>query len=70
MTDYTQHGEQKYFLEVLGALVPNTQPGRLLEIGAWEPKTFSNSRALIELGQSGIRRDQADRIVMSHGVLP
>ena len=65
MTDYTQHGEQKYFLEVLGydASVRHEEncpcafcgnPGRLLEIGAWEPKTFSNSRALIELGWEAV----------------
>ena len=28
--------------------------GRFLDIGAWHPKTFSNTRALFELGWSGV----------------
>lgn len=28
--------------------------GRFLEIGAWDPITFSNTRALVELGWSGV----------------
>ena len=30
------------------------KPGRFLDIGAWDPKTFSNTRALYELGWSGV----------------
>lgn len=64
MTDYSQHGEQQYILEALGyppitkiediRPVGSYRPGRLLDIGAWNAKTFSNSRALIELGWSAV----------------
>ena len=49
-TDYSQYGEQAYILETLGDM----PPGRLLDIGAWHPTCFSNSRALIERGWGGI----------------
>lgn len=42
---YSQYGEDRV-LEKLFAGVT----GRLLDIGAWYPKTFSNSRLLIEAG--------------------
>jgi len=48
--DYSQYGEQRHILETLGEL----PPGRLLDIGAWHPTCFSNSRALIERGWGGI----------------
>lgn len=56
MTDYSQNGEQKYILQVVGAQngAIGRPPGRLLDIGAWNAKTFSNSRALIELGWSAV----------------
>ena len=61
MTDYSQNGEQKYILKALGYgdwmgadLATARPPGRLLDIGAWNAKTFSNSRALIELGWSAV----------------
>lgn len=60
MTRYTQGHEQEHILKALGAIdhadggLPIIGKGRLLEIGAWEPKTFSNSRALIELGWSAV----------------
>lgn len=43
---YSQREEQDYILEA----VKDLPSGRLLDIGAWDPFTFSNSRALIELG--------------------
>jgi len=42
---YSQYGEDRVVAELLGDAT-----GRLLEIGAWDPKTFSNSRLLIERG--------------------
>jgi hypothetical protein len=60
MTRYTQGDEQEHILKALGAIdhadgsLPIIGKGRLLEIGAWDPKTFSNSRALIELGWSAV----------------
>jgi FkbM family methyltransferase len=58
VTDYSQHGEQQYILKTLGVTTvgnPSGWPtGRLLDIGAWNAKTFSNSRALIELGWSAV----------------
>jgi len=59
MTDYSQHGEQQYILEALRPIIcpegtGKPQLGRLLDIGAWNAKTFSNSRALIELGWSAV----------------
>jgi FkbM family methyltransferase len=57
MTDYSQSGEQKYILKALGVYEGQpayTKPPRLLDIGAWNAKTFSNSRALIELGWSAV----------------
>lgn len=63
MTDYSQYGEQARILEKLGftpAKIAGTHTlgpedaGRLLDIGAWHAKQFSNSRALIELGWSAM----------------
>ena len=44
MNSYSQYQEDTHFVP----LVP--KKGRLLEIGAFHPKVFSNSRALIEQG--------------------
>ena len=59
MTDYSQSGEQEYILKALGFDDPAGEKplgpiGHLLDIGAWNAKTFSNSRALIELGWSAV----------------
>jgi hypothetical protein len=63
MKDYSQYGEQKYILQALGRNDPHyplsvgdpyIKPGRLLEIGAFDPFAMSNSRALIELGWSAV----------------
>ncbi len=56
MTDYSQNGEQKYILQALGIDPVGLFSARrkLLDIGAWNAKTFSNSRALIELGWSAV----------------
>lgn len=47
---YSQSEEEKYILEFF----KGKPAGRLLEIGAYHPTVFSNSRALIELGWSGV----------------
>lgn len=47
---YSQYDEQQHILGIVGLRLS----GRFLDIGAWDAKTFSNSRALIELGWSGI----------------
>jgi FkbM family methyltransferase len=45
MKDYSQSGEQKIILDCFGSSI-----GTVLDIGANDGVTFSNSRALIELG--------------------
>ncbi len=47
---YSQYEEDEYFLEVL----KNIKNGKLIEIGAWSPTCFSNSRALIEQGWTAL----------------
>ena len=49
LKDYSQFGEQHKILAALG-----DEPGRFLDIGAWVPTHFSNTRALYELGWSGV----------------
>ncbi len=51
MTDHTQTGEQE---AILGALEGHATSNRFLDIGAWNPITFSNTRALFERGWGGI----------------
>lgn len=47
---YTQKpDEERFILECC-----SEPTGRLLEIGAWNPRTFSNSRALIERGWEAV----------------
>lgn len=45
---YSQSAEEQYILEHCPA------DGRFLEIGAWHPRQFSNTRALYERGWSGV----------------
>jgi hypothetical protein len=47
---YSQNDEEKVILELL----EGHPPGRLLDIGAFDGKTFSNSLALIERGWSAV----------------
>lgn len=64
MTDYSQYGEQAFILKALGFELSATgtplgtfrgdKPGVFLDIGAYHPTTFSNTRALVELGWSGV----------------
>ena len=50
MKDYSQAAEQPHILKAF----EGRPPGRLLDIGAWNPFTFSHSRALIEMGWFGV----------------
>jgi len=47
---YSQKDEEKYILDYFGGQAN----GKLLEIGAYDPFEFSNTRALIELGWSAV----------------
>ena len=56
MNDYSQFGEQAaitapFLIQPGGAI---TGQGRVLDIGAWHPTKFSNSRALIEAGWEAV----------------
>ena len=46
----SQFSEEEHILARLG----NLPSGKLLDIGAWDPVCFSNSRALLEKGWGGI----------------
>lgn len=52
--DYSQYGEQAHILAEFGDHV-----GRFLEIGAYHPTQFSNTRALVERGWSGVMIEPA-----------
>ena len=49
MQSYSQYGEDRAIVELFGDHV-----GRFLDIGAWHPTVFSNTRALFERGWSGV----------------
>ncbi len=46
---YSQNSEEEHVARIVG-----DQPGRFLDIGAYNPKAFSNTRALYERGWSGV----------------
>ncbi len=46
---YSQNSEEIHIARIVG-----DQPGRFLDIGAYNPKLFSNTRALYERGWSGV----------------
>ncbi len=46
---YSQNSEEIHIARIVG-----DQPGRFLDIGAYNPKAFSNTRALYERGWSGV----------------
>jgi FkbM family methyltransferase len=46
---YSQNDEESHILRIVG-----DQTGRFLDIGAYNPKLFSNTRRLFELGWSGV----------------
>jgi hypothetical protein len=49
---YSQYEEQTWILKAVGGLPSNE--AKFLDIGAWNPTTFSNTRALYELGWQGV----------------
>jgi FkbM family methyltransferase len=51
---YSQFGEDAAIADLFDGMFHFSQPGRLLEIGAWDPQCFSNSRLLIEAGWDGV----------------
>jgi len=53
MKKYSQRDEQEYVLQIAGKL-PASESHRFLDIGAWNPFCFSNTRALFELGWRGL----------------
>lgn len=46
---YSQFGEDKVYVPLFDGF-----SGRFLDIGAWDPKSLSNTRALYELGWAGV----------------
>lgn len=50
MKDYSQGGEQPHILRALEGV----GPARFLDVGAFDPEVFSNTRALIEQGWTGV----------------
>jgi FkbM family methyltransferase len=51
---YSQDQEEQHILAALRDVPGFGHQARFLDIGAWHPKTFSNTRALFELGWSGV----------------
>lgn len=47
--NYSQNNEEQHIARIVG-----DKPGRFLDIGAYNPKLFSNTRALFERGWSGV----------------
>jgi len=58
---YSQYDEEKYILESCREI----DKGRFLDIGAWNAKTFSNTRALYELGWSGVMVEPSPEAMIS-----
>ncbi len=57
---YSQNDEEQHILRVLGLTGSSEYVGeRFLEIGAYNPKLFSNTRALYERGWSGVMVEPA-----------
>lgn len=54
---YSQYGEDEIIAKLLDERLGEGRPGRLLEIGAWDPKELSNSRLLIERGWDAVLVD-------------
>src|SRR6202034_3588703 len=50
---YSQYEEEQHILAAVGDLPLDPLP-RFLDIGAWEPIVFSNTRALFERGWGGL----------------
>lgn len=61
MTNYSQGDEQEHILTALAAI----PQGRFLDVGAFNPKVFSNTRALYERGWSGVMLEPAPEPFLS-----
>jgi FkbM family methyltransferase len=61
MTDYSQYHEQPAIL----AAFEGRPPGRFIDIGAYHPECFSNTRALFQLGWSGVCIEPSPRPVLN-----
>lgn len=57
---YSQYEEEKYILAAVGS-----EPGSFLDIGAWHPTEFSNTRRLYECGWSGLLVEPSPEPFMS-----
>lgn len=53
-TSYAQYAEDLVICDILGAFKRDAKPGVYVDVGANEPKRFSNTWRLYELGWSGI----------------
>lgn len=60
--NYSQYQEQEHIAALTAACEPDRR--RFLDIGAWEPKTFSNSRALFEAGWCGVVVDPSPSAIL------
>lgn len=65
MTDYSQAGEQALILKALEHYDHEANKARFLEIGGWHPEQLSNTRALYELGWSGVIIEPSPRPMQS-----
>lgn len=67
---YSQRDEEKYILDAC----KDSARRRVLDIGAWDPKCFSNSRALIEQGWGAVLIEPSPgplrNLVKEYGHLP
>lgn len=62
MPHYSQYDEEKTIISLTRDCAFERR--RFLDIGAWEPKTFSNSRALYEAGWSGVVVDPSPAAIL------
>jgi len=59
---YSQYDEEAAILSLTAGVPPSHR--HFLDLGAWEPKTFSNSRALYEAGWSGVVVDPSPSAIL------
>lgn len=51
---YSQGLEESIIVQALTGVDGVVQPGKFLDVGAWDGKTFSNTLRLVELGWEGV----------------
>lgn len=70
MTSYSQRGED----EAIVRIVAEAKRRRFLDIGAWHPMKFSNTRALYEMGWTGVMIEPSPGplrdLLDAYGLLP